>query len=65
MRLKFVAISMLIAAALPGLPKVVEAVPAYTIEPEPAVPSGLNAGTCAGANGELSTTKSCADAERP
>jgi len=37
MRLKFVAISMLIAAALPGLPKVVGAVPAYTIEQAVAV----------------------------
>src|SRR5438094_5107945 len=37
MRLKFAAISMVIAAALPGLPKVVGAVPAYTIEPAVAV----------------------------
>src|SRR5213082_940054 len=37
MRLKFVAISMVIAAALPGLPKVVGAVPAYTIEQAVAV----------------------------
>ena len=37
MRLKFVAISMLIGAALPGLPKVVGAVPAYTIEQAVAV----------------------------
>src|SRR5436189_5436403 len=32
MRLKFVAISMLIAAALPGLPEVIAAVPACSIE---------------------------------
>src|SRR5437868_13334746 len=32
MGVKFVAISMLIAAALPGLPEVIGAVPAYTIE---------------------------------
>src|SRR5213082_2817872 len=37
MRLKFVAISMLIAAALPGLPKVVGAAPVYTIEQAVAV----------------------------
>src|SRR6476646_1510999 len=37
MGLKFVAISMLIAAALPGLPKVIGAVPAYTIEQAVAV----------------------------
>src|SRR5256714_2592347 len=42
MRLKFVAISMLIAAALPGLPKVVGAVPAYTIEPAVAVAQERN-----------------------
>src|SRR6476660_8803725 len=37
MGLKFVAISMLIAAALPGLPKVIGAVPAYTIDQAVAV----------------------------
>src|SRR5437763_15453082 len=43
MRLKFVAIiSMLIAAALPGLPKVVGAVPAYTIEQALAVAQERN-----------------------
>jgi outer membrane protein len=42
MRLKFVAISMLIAAALPGLPKVVGAVPAYTIEQAVVVAQGRN-----------------------
>jgi outer membrane protein TolC len=42
MRLKFVAISMLIAAALPGLPKVVGAVPAYTIEQAVAVAQERN-----------------------
>src|SRR5467141_5265013 len=42
MRLKFVAISMLITAALPGLPKVVGAVPAYTIEQAVAVAQQRN-----------------------
>src|SRR5207253_9210492 len=42
MRLKFVAISMLIAAALPGLPEVVGAVPAYTIEQAVAVAQERN-----------------------
>ena len=42
MRLKFVAISMVIAAALPGLPKVVGAVPAYTIEQAVAVAQERN-----------------------
>src|SRR2546430_15691044 len=42
MRLKFVAISMLIAAALSGLPKVVGAVPAYTIEQAVAVAQERN-----------------------
>src|SRR5438105_8193264 len=42
MRLKFVAISMLIAAALPGLPKVVGAVPAYTIEQAVAIAQERN-----------------------
>ena len=42
MRLKFVAISMLIAAALPGLPKVVGAVPVYTIEQAVAVAQERN-----------------------
>src|SRR5258708_24563454 len=42
MRLKFVAISMLIAAAWPGLPKVVGAVPAYTIEQAVAVAQERN-----------------------
>src|SRR5256714_10825871 len=42
MRLKFVAISMLIGAALPGLPKVVGAVPAYTIEQAVAVAQERN-----------------------
>ena len=42
MRLKFVAISMLIAAALPGLPKVVGAVPAHTIEQAVAVAQERN-----------------------
>src|SRR6058998_3207239 len=42
MGLKFVAISMLIAAALPGLPEVVGAVPAYTIEQAVAVAQERN-----------------------
>src|SRR5436189_1318713 len=42
MRLKFVAISMLIAAALPGLPEVIGAVPAYTIEQAVAVTQERN-----------------------
>src|SRR5436190_21384064 len=42
MRLKFAAISMVIAAALPGLPKVVGAVPAYTIEQAVAVAQERN-----------------------
>ncbi len=42
MRLKFPAISMLIAAVLPGLPKVVGAVPAYTIEQAVAVAQDHN-----------------------
>src|SRR5436189_1864431 len=42
MRLKFVAISMLIAAALPGLPEGIGAVPAYTIEQAVAVTQERN-----------------------
>jgi outer membrane protein len=42
MRLKFAAISMLIAAALPGLPKLVGAVPVYTIEQAVAVAQDHN-----------------------
>src|SRR2546423_6904667 len=42
MGLKFVAISMLIAAALPGLPEVIGAVPAYTIEQAVAVTQERN-----------------------
>src|ERR1700745_1427900 len=42
MRLKFVVISMLIAAALPGLPKVLGAGPAYTIEQAVAVAQERN-----------------------
>src|SRR5436309_5029250 len=42
MRLKFAAISMVIAAALPGLPKVVGAVPAYTIEQAVAIAQERN-----------------------
>src|SRR5437867_1144238 len=42
MRLKFAAISMVIAAALPGLPEVIGAVPAYTIEQAVAVTQERN-----------------------
>src|SRR5207245_8702365 len=42
MGLKFVVISMLIAAALPGLPEVIGAVPAYTIEQAVAVTQERN-----------------------
>src|SRR5213595_3562507 len=42
MRLKFAAISMLIAAALPGLPKLVGAVPVYSIEQAVAVAQDHN-----------------------
>src|SRR5881392_456986 len=42
MRLKFAAISMVIAAALPGLPKLVGAVPVYSIEQAVAVAQDHN-----------------------
>src|SRR2546422_2726379 len=42
MRLNFAAISMLIAAALPAFPKVLGAVPVYTIEQAVAVAQGRN-----------------------